>query len=153
LTLVFAVGGSILAMLMGERFGPGRPFAGACLALLASLFLLARVDTLFDYGLAACVFTFSFGLGIPYAITAVADLDIDGRYVVLTVPAIGIGVMLAPAIGGYLTAGKGYETILWAAGVAVLAALATALTALRIGLPHVRRTREKMGLEAPDPML
>jgi len=153
LTLVFAVGGSILAMLMGERFGPGKPFAGACLALLMSLFLLARVDTLFDYGLAACVFTFSFGLGIPYAITAVADLDIDGRYVVLTVPAIGIGVMLAPAIGGYLTAAKGYEAILWAGGVAVLAALATSLTALRIGLPHARRTREQMGLDAPDPML
>jgi MFS family permease len=153
LTLVFAVGGSILAMLMGERFGPGKPFAGACLALLVSLFLLARVDTLFDYGLAACLFTFSFGLGIPYSITAVADLDIDGRYVVLTVPAIGIGVMLAPAIGGYLTAAKGYEAILWAGGVAVLAALVTALTALRIGLPHARHTREETGLDAPDPML
>ena len=153
LTLVFAVGGSILAMLMGERFGPGRPFAGACLALLASLFLLARVETLFDYGLAACVFTFSFGLGIPYAITAVADLDINGRYVVLTVPAIGIGVMLAPAFGGYLTGAKGYEAILWAGGVAVLAALVTALTALRIGLPHPRRTREQLGVDAPDPML
>jgi predicted MFS family arabinose efflux permease len=153
LSLVFAVGGSILAMLMGERFGPGKPFAGACLALLLSLFLLARVDTLFDYGLAACVFTFSFGLGIPYAITAVADLDIDGRYVVLTVPAIGIGVMLAPAFGGFLTGAKGYEAILWAGGVAMLAALVTALTALRMGLPHARRTREKMGLDAPDPML
>ena len=153
LSLVFAVGGSILAMLMGERFGPGKPFAGACLTLLLSLFLLARVDTLFDYGLGACVFTFAFGLGIPYSITAVADLDIDGRYVVLTVPAIGIGVMLAPAIGGYLTAAKGYEAILWAGGVAVLAALATALTALRMGLPHARRKREQMGLDAPDPML
>jgi predicted MFS family arabinose efflux permease len=118
-----------------------------------SLFLLARVDTLFDYGLAACLFTFSFGLGIPYSITAVADLDIDGRYVVLTVPAIGIGVMLAPAFGGYLTGAKGYEALLWAGGVAVLAALVTALTSLRIGLPHARRTREQMGLDAPDPML
>ncbi len=153
LTLVFAVGGSILAMLMGERYGPGKPFAFACLALIMSLFLLAQVDTLFDYGLATCVFTFSFGLGIPYAITAVADLDIDGRYVVLTVPAIGIGVMLAPAIGGFLTALKGYEAILWAGGAAVLAALVTALTALRMGLPHARRTREQLKLDAPDPML
>jgi predicted MFS family arabinose efflux permease len=99
------------------------------------------------------VFTFSFGLGIPYAITAVADLDIDGRYVVLTVPAIGIGVMLAPAIGGFLTGAKGYEAILWSGAVAVLAALITALIALRIGLPHARRTREQMGHEVPDPML
>ena len=88
LTLVFAVGGSLLAMLMGERFGAGKPFAVGCLTLIASLFLLARVDTLFDYGLAACVFTFAFGLGIPYVVTIVADLDVDGRFVVLTVPAM-----------------------------------------------------------------
>ena len=50
-------------------------------------------------------------------------------------------------------AAKGYEAILWAGGVAVLAALATALTALRMGLPHARRKREQMGLDAPDPML
>ena len=42
------------------------------------------------------------GLGITYVITIVADLDMDGRYVVLTVPAIGIGVMIAPAIGGWI---------------------------------------------------
>jgi len=52
-TLVFEVGGSLLAMLMGERFGPGRPFAVACLTLLISLYLLADIGSLFEYGLAA----------------------------------------------------------------------------------------------------
>jgi MFS family permease len=153
LTLVFAVTGSLLAMLAGDRFGSGKPFTVACLTLLASLFLLARVDSLFDYGLAACVFTFAFGLGIPYAVTVVADLDVDGRYVVLTVPAIGIGVMVAPAVGGILTGAQGYQGVLWAGGIAVVVALAVALTALGMGLSKARAMREQIGLELPDPIL
>jgi MFS family permease len=151
LTLVFAVGGSLLAMLMGGGFGAGKPFTFACLSLLVSLFLLARVDSLFDYGLAACVFTFAFGLGIPYVVTVVADLDIDGRFVVLTVPAIGIGVMVAPAVGGILTGAKGYGAILWAGGGAVLLALIISLAALRLGLPLARAEREQAGRELLDP--
>jgi len=153
LTLVFAVGGSLLAMLIGERFGPGRPFALASFTLLISLYLLAGVSTLFEYGLAACVFTFSFGLGIPYVVTIVADLDVDGRFVVLTVPAIGIGVMLAPAVGGLLTGSHGYDAILWTGAVAALVALAVLLTALRMGLPRARKLREELGLDLPDPIL
>jgi len=153
LTLVFAVGGSLLAMLLGERFGPGRPFAVACLTLLVSLYLLAGVGTLFDYGLAACVFTFAFGLGIPYVVTIVADLDVDGRFVVLTVPAIGIGVMIAPAVGGMLTGTGGYGAILWTGGIAAISALVISLIALRIGLPLAGKMREELGLDLPDPIL
>ena len=153
LTLVFAVGGSLLAMLMGERFGAGKPFTVACLALLFSLYLLAQVETLWDYGLAACTFTFAFGLGIPYVVTIVADLDVDGRFVVLTVPAIGIGVMIAPALGGVLTSDGGYGAILWVGGVAALVALSISLLALRMGLSSARRMRKEMGLELQDPIL
>jgi len=153
LTLVFAVGGSLLAMLMGERFGPARPFAVACLTILIALYLLAGFDSFFEYGLAACVFSFAFGLGIPYVVTIVADLDVDGRFVVLTVPAIGIGVMLAPAVGGLLTGSHGYDAILWTGAVAALVALAVSLTALRMGLPEARKLREELGLDLPDPIL
>jgi len=153
LTLVFAVGGSLLAMLLGERFGAGKPFTVACIALLIALYFLAQVETLWDYGVASCAFTFAFGLGIPYVVTIVADLDVDGRFVVLTVPAIGIGVMVAPAVGGILTSDGGYESILWVGGAAALCALMMSLLALRMGLDCARRTREELGLELPDPIL
>jgi predicted MFS family arabinose efflux permease len=153
LTLVFAVGGSLLAMLMGERFGAGKPFTVACLVLLFSLYLLAQVGSLWDYGLASCTFTFAFGLGIPYVVTIVADLDVDGRFVVLTVPAIGIGVMIAPAVGGVLTSDGGYQTILWVGAAAAVVALILSLFALRMGLALAEKMREEMGLELPDPIL
>ena len=153
LTLVFAVGGSLLAMLLGERFGSGGPFAAACLLLLISLVLLNRVVSLGDYATAACLFTFSFGLGIPYVVTIVAELDLDGRFVVLTVPAIGIGVMAAPAVGGGLTQSSGYQAILWAGGIAVVLAAALSLLALKLGLPQVRAAKAVDEPEAPDPLL
>lgn len=153
LTLVCAVAGSLLAMLMGERHGSGKPFAAACLSLLVSLLLMKGVMSLTDYAIASCLFTFSFGLGIPYVVTIVAELDLDGRYVVLSVPAIGIGVMAAPAIGGFLTGSQGYLAILWAGGIAVVAAAAISLLALNLGMPLVRQARSTAEIEAPDPLV
>jgi predicted MFS family arabinose efflux permease len=57
--------------------------------------------------------------------------------VVLTVPVIGVGVTLAPAVGGMLTAAGGHTALLIAGAVSVLAALSLDLMALRLGLPHV----------------
>ena len=45
---------------------------------------------------------FTVGFGIPYCFTITAELDKDGRYTVLVVPAIGIGAMVAPAMAGVL---------------------------------------------------
>ena len=133
LGLLLAITGSLAAMVAGERFGLAAPLILSITLLVISLFLLGNVGSVAAYGVAACLFTFSFGLGIPYTVSVVAALDEDGRYVVLTVPAIGLGVMLAPAIGGFLSAQGGHGALLMAAGISVLAALALALTALRLG--------------------
>ena len=69
----------------------------------------------------------------------------------MNLPAIGIGVMVAPAIGGVLTGAQGYGAILWAGGGAVLIALIISLAALRLGLPLARAEREQAGRELLDP--
>ena len=137
LTLVFAVLGSLLAMVLGDRFGSGKPFAAAVLTFLAALAWLSQTTTVTDYAIGVCLLTFSNGLGITYVITIVADLDIDGRYVVLTVPAIGVGIMSAPAIGGFLTLHQGYTAIFIVGAEAVILSLLAGLFALKKGLPHV----------------
>jgi predicted MFS family arabinose efflux permease len=134
LTLVFAVLGSLAAVVIGDRFGSGKPFAVATVIFLFALARLSSTDSLFDFAIGACLLTMAIGLGITYVITIVADLDMDGRYVVLTVPAIGIGVMTAPAIGGLLTASQDYTAILVVGGISVVLALAAGLFALRKGL-------------------
>ncbi len=133
LTLLFAVLGSLCAVVMGGRFGSGRPFAGAVTVFLLALTLLASGTTLLNYAIGACLFTFSVGLGISYVVTIVANLDMDGRYVVLSVPAMGIGVMAAPAISGLLSASQEFTVVLMTGGFSVLVSLVAGFFALRMG--------------------
>jgi predicted MFS family arabinose efflux permease len=137
LTLLFAVLGSMTAVVIGDRFGSGKPFAAATMIFLLALTWLASTTSLLNFAIGACLLTMAIALGITYAITIVADLDMDGRYVVLTVPAIGIGVMSAPAIGGLLTSKQEFTSILVVGGVTVVIALMAGLFALKKGLPVV----------------
>jgi len=154
LSLACAVAGSLLAMWLGERLGSGRLFATGCFAIVISLVLLGRVSSLTEYAVAVCLFSISFGAGVPSVVTIIAQLDIDGRFVVLSVPAIGIGVMAAPAIGGVLTETIGYQSILWVGGISVILATICSMAALLSGLPALRDLRDSTGdQEIPGPML
>ena len=135
LTLVFAVLGSLAAAVMGNRFGSGKPFAAATIIFLLAIAWLSSTTTLVNYAIGACLLTLAVGLGITYVITIVADLDSDGRYVVLTVPAIGIGVMVAPTVGGMLTASRDFSAIFVIGGITVILSLLAGLLALHKGLP------------------
>jgi len=137
LTLVFAVSGSLLAVVLGDRFGSGKPFAAAILLFLVALAWLSQTVTVTHYAIGACLLTLAIGIGICYVISIVADLDMDGRYVVLTVPAIGAGVMSAPAIGGFLTLSQGYTAIFILGADTVILSLLAGLFALKKGLPFV----------------
>jgi len=138
LTLVFAVVGSLAAVVMGDRFGSGKPFAAATVIFLLALAWLSGDLAVTSYAIGACLLTLAIGLGITYVITIVADLDTDGRYVVLTVPAIGIGVMAAPVIGGLLTANQDFSKIFMVGTATILLSLVSGLIALSWGLPRTR---------------
>lgn len=133
LALVSAVLGSMGAVVIGGRFGSGKPFLVATMAFLAGIGLLAIDTSLLVFAVGACLFAFSVGLGISYAVTIVANIDLDGRYVVLSVPAMGIGVMVAPAVGGWLSTVHGFNAILMVGGFAVMVSLLAGLLALRMG--------------------
>lgn len=139
LTLIFAVLGSLAAVVMGDRFGSGKPFAAATVIFLLAITWLSGTLTVTSFAIGACLLTLAIGLGITYVITIVADLDMDGRFVVLTVPAIGIGVMTAPAIGGLLTSSQDFSTIFMVGAASVILSLVAGLLALAKGLPIVRK--------------
>ena len=130
-TLLTAVAGSLLSAWAGGRFGLRRPLGIATALFLFAAGLLLVSDSLPGFATGACLLTFSIGMGLPVAVSVAAILDPDGRHVVLTVPAIGLGVMVAPAAGGMLVDAAGYPAVLYAGGGLVLAALAIALLALR----------------------
>lgn len=119
-TLICALIGSLLAAALGGRFGNVKPFiAGAVLSLVA-LLLLNSSQSFSIYAAGACLQTFVIGLLLPFAITEVADLDVDGRYIVLTVPAIGIGAMSGPGIAGVLSHSGDFGSLLAFVGTTVV---------------------------------
>lgn len=140
LTLVFAVLGSLTAFVAGDRFGSGKPFVAATVLFLVALVWLSGALTVTGYAIGVCLLTFAIGMGISFVIAIVSDLDFDGRYVVLSVPALGVGVMAAPAMDGLLTISSGFSGIFMVAAISVVLSLIAAMFALFNGLPVVRRT-------------
>ena len=118
-TLIFALLGSLLAAALGGRFGSVRPFIAGAILTLVALFLLGTQQSFILYAIGACLQTFVIGLLLPFAVTEVADLDTDGRYVVLSVPAIGIGAMVGPGIAGVLSQSGDFGLLLVFVGIAV----------------------------------
>jgi predicted MFS family arabinose efflux permease len=133
-TLVFAVIGSVLAALIGGRFGNVKPFLAGGLAFLLALAFLAASQQFALYAIGACVVTFAIGFMLPVAITEIAELDVDGRYVVLSVPAIGIGAMAGPGIAGVLSQSGSFSSLLIFGGTVVV----IASTLIAIAAAHAR---------------
>jgi predicted MFS family arabinose efflux permease len=119
-TLVFAVIGSLLAAVLGGRFGNIKPFAAGALLFIASLYLLDGPSQFMLYAIGACLLTFAFGFMLPIAVTEIAELDRDGRFIILSVPAIGIGAMTGPAIAGVLSQSGSFERLLAFGAVAMI---------------------------------
>ena len=105
ITLLFAVIGSALTGITGDRFGNFPPYIVYSIMLVAGVLLLCLTDNfiLFSVGAYAFMLAWSASDGYQYAI--VADVDPDGRHIVLAVPAMGVGSMIGPILAGYLYSG------------------------------------------------
>jgi predicted MFS family arabinose efflux permease len=123
-SLLFAVSGSLVAAWLGNRKGCLKPLIVAHLVFFAGLAVLTQARLFAPYAIGACLVMFSVGLGIAYAVSTVAELDLDGRYVVLTVPFIGLGVMAGPGIAGMLASEEGYAPVLAFGAVSLALSLA-----------------------------
>jgi predicted MFS family arabinose efflux permease len=136
-TLGCATLGSLATAGIGRHFGNAGPFL-ACLAIiLVSLLLLANSSTFNLYAAGACLFAAGFGAGLPFAVAEVAELDVDGRYVVLSVPAIGLGAMFGPGAAGMLYQGDSPILIL------ILVAVAMVIAAILMGFAHKHKSARR----------
>jgi len=136
ITLVFALGGSFVAIAIGGRYGAFRPLVVAHICFFVATAALFRADLFSVYAFGSCLVMFSVGLGISYAFTTVAELDQDGRFVVLTVPAVGLGMLTAPGIAGWIVSGQGYGPVIVFGAITLGASLAAFSTAAALERRH-----------------
>ncbi|MEH6581303.1 MAG: MFS transporter [Halioglobus sp.] len=123
-SLGFATLGSLAAAAIGKHFGNIHPFLLALVLIAASLAFLSDSGTLTVYSVGCCLFALSFGAGLPFAVAEIAELDVDGRYVILSVPAIGLGAMIGPGTAGFLYTGESAQLILSIVAIAMVIAAA-----------------------------
>jgi len=62
-------------------------------------------------------------MGIPFAVAEIAELDVDGRFIILSVPAIGMGAMVGPGVAGALADGGSFIPVLSVAAVGIVVSM------------------------------
>ena len=85
------------------------------------------------FAAATCLLTFVIGVGLPFAVAEVAELDPDGRFIILSVPAIAAGAMIGPGAAGMLSSNGSFLPVIVFAGVAVLASVALFMVSAKLG--------------------
>ena len=123
LTLVFATLGSLTTAWLGKRLGNVQPFTASALLMMVALAVLYGKPNFELYSVGAGLLTFGIGMGLPFAIAEVADHDADGRYIILSVPAIGSGAMIGPAVAGALAADGSFSWVFIIGGITIAAAI------------------------------
>jgi len=123
LTLVFATLGSLTTAWLGKRLGNVKPFIISALLMIMASVALYGTPSFNLYSVGAALLTFGIGMGLPFAIAEVADLDADGRYIILSVPAIGSGAMIGPAVAGALAADGSFNGVLIVGALVIVAAM------------------------------
>ncbi|MEP5566581.1 MAG: MFS transporter [Halioglobus sp.] len=122
LTLIFATSGSLAVAAIGRLFGNFYPFILSVVSIFASLVILNIPGDFTLFAAGCCLFSIGFGAGLPLIVAEVAELDHDGRYTVLSVPAVGLGAMIGPAIAGFLFTETSAQPVVIATAVAMAAA-------------------------------
>ena len=141
LTLVFATLGSLTTAWLGKRMGNVKPFIVSAALMVVASGLLYGTPSFNLYAMGAGLLTFGIGMGLPFAIAEVADLDADGRYIILSVPAIGSGAMIGPAAAGALAADGNFTTVLAVGAVTILCAILSMVGGRRLAHSLVGRER------------
>lgn len=108
----FAAGaGSIIAVIIGTRFGTGKPFVAAVATSITSVIVLWRGDSAFAYVAGVLLFAAAWNLGSPYRMALAAKADVSGRFSTYIPAMQALGAAVGPAVGGMLIVGGSFTYV------------------------------------------
>lgn len=118
--LLASAAGSVLAMLLGTRFGRRRTLLAGMMLMVAAILALSWSETYGLYAIGIVGLGFTVGFVLPYQMGTLAGLDTEGRFVVLITAAQGIGSAAGPALGGVAVDMGGLQSLVFAAVIALV---------------------------------
>ena len=102
LSLGAAMLGAFSEAAIGDRFGFRKLVMFSLLLYVIGMGILYLTTSVGAYAAGTLIVTYSVGFGVPALMAAVAFLDRGGRYIILAVPALGLGAIFGPAIAGFI---------------------------------------------------
>ncbi len=102
ITLISGISGSVLIAALGDSVNTVKAYTIAVVLVVIALICLSINSNFLLYAVGNCLYMFAWAAGTPLAMAEISRLDLDGRYVALVAPAIGIGGMIGPGIAGWL---------------------------------------------------
>lgn len=122
LSQFFGIGGALIAMLLGSRFGRAWPLAVGVGGGAAVLLLLGNFHSAMGFMAAACLFNLLWNFTHPYLLGAQASFDRSGRQVTYATAMQMWGIAAGPTVAGWLLEDGAYsDVILMSTGCMVLA--------------------------------
>ena len=108
---IAAVVGSIVVVVMGQRFGRIGPVCVGLLVSAASLAPLLGTVSLAQYTLGVCTFNFLWNIVLPYAFAAFSSYDRTGRMVVAAVALQMLGFGIGPGAAAMLMQPNDFDAV------------------------------------------
>ncbi|QIB64147.1 MFS transporter [Kineobactrum salinum] len=121
--------GSLVPVVVQQRFGQIVPLAGAAACLLLALALTNDHDSLFTFALSAAIFMFGWYIFHPYQLGVLAAIDRDGRAMMASAALTGLGLSIGPALVSRFI-DDDMSVVYWISGAAFAVALGLILGAM-----------------------
>jgi MFS family permease len=102
ITLMSGIFASLGIAALGERLHRVKTYVGSLVVVFVGLLCLSVPNAFIIYALGNCLYMMGWSAATPLASAEIAQLDTDGRYTSMIVPAIGIGSMIGPFAAGVI---------------------------------------------------
>jgi predicted MFS family arabinose efflux permease len=135
ISFLSAGAGSIIAAVIGTRFGTAKPFVAAVAMSIGSVIVLGTGRSAAAYVVGVLLFAGAWNLGSPYRMALAAKADLTGRFSTFIPAMQTLGAAVGPALGGILVVGGSFTYVYLISTVAWIVTVGLFFAA-RSRLPH-----------------
>lgn len=132
LGMISSAVGAFVAAWLGNKAGRNLPLIAIVIVNIVSLVIIWQSMSLMSFAVGAISFTFCVNYGLAYFFGLSAEVDLSGRFVVLSATTLSLGGVLGPALAGRMMDAQGFETVLAFSAICSILSLAIYMIVVRL---------------------
>ena len=133
--LITSAVGAFVAAWLGDKAGRNLPLIAMVIVNIVSLIIIWQSTSLMSFALGVALFTFCVNYGLAYFFGLSAEVDLSGRFVVLSSTTLSLGGVFGPALGGRIMEAQGFETVLAFSAICATLSLVIYMIVVRLTRP------------------